>query len=76
MGAAGGWSSPREVRVTSTQPASAERIVDYLASISWIAAMPDDARLELLAQVAELIRTGETPDQLPVRFVIGLTARS
>src|SRR5581483_1556062 len=41
---AGGWQEPREVRVTTAQPADPERIVDHLASMSWIAGMPDGER--------------------------------
>jgi len=37
---AGGWSAPREIRVTTSQPANAERLVDYLSSVSWVAAPP------------------------------------
>jgi len=72
--AAGGWTAPREIRVTTSQPAHRERMVDYLASMSWIAAMPDDQRAETLAQVGALVEAGETPDELPVHVVIGVTA--
>jgi SAM-dependent methyltransferase len=72
--AAGGWSAPREVRVTTRQPASPERVVDHIASISWFAAMPEGQREEVLARVEELVSAGETPAELPVHVVIGLTA--
>jgi SAM-dependent methyltransferase len=68
-----GWSPPREIRVTSSQAADAKAIVDYLASVSWIAAMPDGERAEILAQLAALIADGETPAELPVHVVIGVT---
>ncbi len=71
--AAGGWTAPREVRVTSAQPAAPERIADYVASISWVAAMPDDQRAEILTQVAALVSAGETPAELSVHVFIGLT---
>jgi SAM-dependent methyltransferase len=70
---AGDWSQPREIRVTSSQPTDAEAIVDYLASVSWIAAMPDEQRGETLAQLAALVGEGETPAELRVHVVIGLT---
>ena len=70
---AGGWAAPREVRVTSSQPASPDRILDYLASMSWIAALPGDQRSATLARIAAVIRPGETPAALPVHVVIGLT---
>ncbi len=70
---AGGWGAPREIRVTSSQPASPDRILDYLASMSWIAALPGDQRRATLAKIEAVIRPGETPAELPVHVVIGLT---
>jgi SAM-dependent methyltransferase len=70
---AGGWSRPREIRVTSSQPADAKAIVDYMASVSWIAAIPDPERGETLEQLAALVAEGETPAQLRVHVLIGLT---
>lgn len=72
--AAGGWSAPREISVSFSQPASPERIADYIASVSWVAAMPEDRRVELLGQVATLLAAGEMPAELAVHAVIGLTA--
>ena len=74
--AAGGWTTPREVRVTTSQPASAEAITDYLASISWIAAMPGDERIATLGRIRALVDAGETPAELPVHVVVGLTTRT
>lgn len=74
--AAGGWTEPREIRVTTTQPADPDRIVDHLASMSWIAGMPDDRRQATVERMRELVLSGETPDRLPLRVVIGLTART
>jgi hypothetical protein len=71
---AGGWTAPREVRVTTTQPANPERIVDHLGSMSWIAVMPDDARSAWLERVRTLISAGETPPEMPTHVVIGLSA--
>ena len=71
--AAGGWSAPREIRVVTSQPADPSRIVDYVASMSFVAALPEDERVERLAQVASLIEAGETPAELPVQVVVGLT---
>jgi hypothetical protein len=72
---AGGWTAPREIRVTTSQPARAERVVDHLASMSWVAAMPEPERGRTLAQFAELVAGGETPDEMPMHVVIGLTTR-
>jgi SAM-dependent methyltransferase len=70
---AGGWSAPREIRVTSSQPTQPERIVDYIASVSWVAGMSEEERGEMLEKAGALVAAGETPDQLPVHVVIGLT---
>jgi SAM-dependent methyltransferase len=71
---AGGWMAPREIRVTSSQPTDPERIVDYLASLSWVAAMPDEQRRLTLERVAEMVRAGHTPAELRVHVVVGLTS--
>jgi hypothetical protein len=72
--AAGGWGAPREIRVTTSQPAVPERFVDYLASLSWVASLPEHRRAETLGQIGALISAGETPAELPVHVVIGLAA--
>jgi SAM-dependent methyltransferase len=72
--AAGGWTASREIRVTTPQPASPERMVDHIASMSWVAALPDDQRAETLAQIRAIVDAGETPAELPVHVVIGLAA--
>ena len=72
--AAGGWTEPREIRVTSSRPARPERVVDHVASISWVAALPDDQRTEMLAQVDSIVTAGETPAEMPVHVVVGLTS--
>ncbi|HEY2161485.1 MAG TPA: methyltransferase domain-containing protein [Solirubrobacteraceae bacterium] len=74
--AGGGWTEPREVRVTATQSADPERIVDHMASMSWIAGMPEDERASTIERMRALIGSGETPDEMPIHFVIGLTARA
>ena len=70
---AGGWTAPREIRVTTSQPTDPGRIVDYVASMSFVAALPEDQRAERLAQVTALVDAGETPAELPVHVVVGLT---
>jgi SAM-dependent methyltransferase len=71
--AAKDWSAPREIRLTTVQPADAERVVDYLASVSWVAALPESRRDETLAQLGAIVNAGETPRELPLQIVIGLT---
>lgn len=72
--AAGGWTEPREIRVTTSHPADPERVVDHVASISWVAGMPEPERSETLAQIGALVNAGDTPDELPVHVVVGLAA--
>lgn len=69
----GGWTSTREIRVTSTLSADPERIVDHLASMSWVAALEPDRREETIIRMRTLVRAGETPPELPVHFIVGLT---
>jgi len=76
VAAAGGWNVPREIRVTVDRPAYPEAIPDYLQSMSWVAAMEDEARGEMVARAARLVEEGETPAELPVHFRIAITTRS
>ena len=71
---AGGWAESREVRVITNQPASIERLLDFLASASWVAAMQEEVRSELLAEVEAIVRREGMPAELPIEVAIGLTA--
>jgi len=71
--AAGGWSEPRELRVTASQPTSPEQIVAYVASMSWVAAMPEAERVEWLDEAAGIVEAGETAEQMAVQVIVGLT---
>jgi hypothetical protein len=59
--------------VTTNRPASPERLLDYLASTSWIAAMPERERSEALARIETMVRAGETPPEMPNQVIIGLS---
>jgi ubiquinone/menaquinone biosynthesis C-methylase UbiE len=72
--AEGCWVEPRQVQLTMSQPAGPEVILDYIASMSWMAALPDDQRTDTITRIGELIAAGETPDELPVYVTIGLTS--
>lgn len=72
--AAADWSNPREIRVTVQRAASPQRLVDYIASISWMASLPDDERAATIARIDALVTTRETPLELPVHVTIGLAA--
>ena len=71
--AAGGWREPREIRVTTSQPTSPDVILQYLASVSWIAALSGAERTDTLARLARLVSTGETPAELPIHVTIGIS---
>jgi SAM-dependent methyltransferase len=73
--AAPGWGEPREVSVTIARPTSAEGIVAYLASISFVAGMPADERAAWLAHVAELLEGEEIPAEVPFSFRLGIVLR-
>jgi hypothetical protein len=70
---AGGFAEPREVRVTTYSPADPERVLAHMASISWIAGLPEAERLDMLARMRTIVIGGETPDQFALHFDIGLT---
>lgn len=72
---AGGWSEPREIRITASQAADAGRFIDYIASLSWVAALPERQRTATLAQVGTIVDAGETPEELQIHIVIGLASR-
>lgn len=72
--AAHGFTAPREIGLTTSQPVLAEQLVNYLASVSWVAALPTDQHADTLAQVSAIIGAGETPAELPVHTVIGLAS--
>jgi ubiquinone/menaquinone biosynthesis C-methylase UbiE len=69
---AGCWSAVREFRLTYLQPAVPERVLDYVASVSWVAALPQDQRAELLENVEAILAAGETPAELPMHVLIGI----
>jgi SAM-dependent methyltransferase len=71
--AADGWTEPREIRITTSQPASPERMVDYVGSMSWVASLGEDQRAETLAKVDAIISAGETPPELLIHVTIGLS---
>ena len=70
--AAKGWSAPREIRLTIVRPADPERLIDYLSSVSWVAALPESRREETLARIGAIVNAGEMPAELPLHVVVGL----
>jgi SAM-dependent methyltransferase len=70
--AAGGFGEPRDLQLTFWQDAGAQRTIDYVASMSWMAALEDDVRAQTLERIATLVREGETPARMQVRAIVGL----
>ncbi len=72
--AAGGWTESREIQLTFSQQTDSERVIDYIGSMSWVAALPQVRRTDTLARLGAIIRASETPSELPVHVRVGLTA--
>ncbi|HEX4467049.1 MAG TPA: class I SAM-dependent methyltransferase [Solirubrobacteraceae bacterium] len=70
--ASGLWQEPSEIVVASPQPIDASRIVDYLASFSWVAAMAAEDRQAFLSRGRELIETGSAPAEMPMLASVGV----
>jgi SAM-dependent methyltransferase len=68
------WTEPRQLQLTMRQPAGPDVVLAYIASMSWIAALPDDQRTETITRIGEIIAAGETPDELPIHVTISLTS--
>ena len=74
--AAGGWTEPRQIRVTTSQPAdpAPDRRLGCVDELRRRAA---GGRADGLARPSRRARRGgETPAELPVHFVVGLTTPS
>jgi SAM-dependent methyltransferase len=70
---AGGFADPWELRVTTYSPADPERVFAQMASISWIAGLPESQRADVLARMRAIVAAGETPKQFAMHFEVGLT---
>jgi ubiquinone/menaquinone biosynthesis C-methylase UbiE len=70
----GGWSEPRNIRVTTHEPTSPERIADHMQSMSWVAALPPSERAEVMDRIRAIVAGGETPAVMPQHVNLGLTA--
>lgn len=71
--AAPGFAEPWEVRVTTYVPAEPELVLSHMASISWIAGLPEPERVDLLDQMRAIVAAGETPERFAQHFEVGLT---
>jgi SAM-dependent methyltransferase len=70
-----GFTEPRQIRVTTHGPADAERVLVHMASISWIAGMPEAQRTDVLARMRAIVLEGETPEHFALHFDVGLSKR-
>ncbi len=73
--AAEGFSEPWEVRVTTHGPADPERVLAHMASMSWIAGLPEGQRADALARMRAVVIGGETPARFPLHVEVGMTRR-
>jgi ubiquinone/menaquinone biosynthesis C-methylase UbiE len=72
--AAAGWGQPWEIRVTTYPAADTGRLLDLMASMSWIAALPEADRARTMARARELLESGQTPERMPLHVEIGLAS--
>jgi hypothetical protein len=59
--------------VTTYTPADPERMLAHMASMSWIAGLPEPQRADVLARVRAIVAAGETPEQFALHVEVGLT---
>jgi SAM-dependent methyltransferase len=71
---AGGFADPWELRITTYVPADPDRVLAHMASMSWIAALREAERTDVLARMREIVLAGETPEKFPLHIEVGLTA--
>jgi SAM-dependent methyltransferase len=71
----GGFTEPWEVRVTTHAPADPERVLAHMASMSWIAALAEPERVDVLARMRAVVTAGDTPEQFPLHVEVGMTLR-
>lgn len=72
---AGGFVEPWELRVTTYVPADPQQVLAHMASMSWIAGMPERERAEALGRMRAIVAAGETPKQFALHVHVGLTTR-
>jgi SAM-dependent methyltransferase len=72
---AGGFAEPWELRVTTYGPADPEQVLAHMASMSWIAALAEPERVDVLTRMRAIVTGGETPPQFPLHVELGLSRR-
>jgi len=76
VAACGGFGPHRDIRVTTHEPTSPERIENHLASMSWLAGLDEGPRAELKAQISAIVRSGEMPPALPQHVMLGIVRKA
>ncbi len=70
-----GFAAPWVVRVTTTSPADPLGVLAHMASISWVAGLPEPQRADLLARMRTIVESGITTEQFALHVEIGLSRR-
>lgn len=71
--AAGGFAELRQLRVTTHVPADPMQVLAHMASITWIAGLPEPQRAEVLAGMRAIIQAGETSEHFALHVEVGVT---
>jgi SAM-dependent methyltransferase len=70
-----GFGEPRQFRVTTYGPADTEGVLAAMASVSWIAGLPEPQRGDVLTRMRAIVEGGETPEQFALHVDVGLSER-
>jgi SAM-dependent methyltransferase len=70
---AGGFDEPFTVRVSYEQQMDGARVLDWLASFSWVAALPEDDRATLMERAGGFLGDAES-ETVPMQVTIGMAA--
>ncbi len=70
---AGGFVEPWELRVTTYGPADPDKVLAHMASMSWIAGLPEPQRADVLVRMRAIVEAGETPERFALHVEVGLT---
>lgn len=73
LAARGCWEPVREWQLQAPAPCDAARMADYVASISWVAALPEQARARTLARARALLARESMPATLTVHYALAVT---
>lgn len=69
------FAEPWQVRVTTYSPADPEGVLAHMASISWIAGLPEPERADVLARMRAAVESGDTPECFGLHVDVGLSRR-